>query len=486
MRDYLFHLSQDSTKTLQAQVREMLVSSILDGHIPGGEQIPSPRKLAQELSVSRNTVIEAYKQLADDGYLVSRERQGYFVRDNILDDTLSSGLANQPETTKEEIDWSERTAFSLVDHRNIVKPRDWISFEYPFNSGQLDLSLFPSADWRECCRYTQINSSIQDWAFDHIDSDTPALVEQLHTRVLPRRGVGAAPEEILVTMGAQHALYMLSSLLVRDKVMGFENPGYPDARNIFRLKAKEMIGIPIDEEGLTIDPRLAECDYVYVTPSHQAPTTVTMSLKRRHELLAAAEEYDFIIIEDDYESETNYSGTPTPALRSLDTKGRVLYVGSLSKTLSPGLRLGYLVAPEELIYELRALRRLMLRHAPGNNECVMALFLSRGHHDALLRRLRKEYSQRWQEMEEALDHYMPNMKVVPAIGGTSFWIEGPETLDCRQLQRIAANNSILIEPGDIYFMGPNPPPLNYFRLGISSIPTERIKPGIKILSQFVN
>lgn len=481
MRDYLFHLPKDSSKTLQTQVRELLVSAILDGHIPGGEQIPSPRKMAQELGVARNTVIEAYKKLADDGYLVSKERQGYFVNENVLKDSITE-LAGSESSDETSIDWSSRTSFSLIERRNIVKPRNWQSYEYPFNSNQLDPELFPYAEWRECCRHSQNSASINDWAYDHFDTDTPELVEQLRTRVLPRRGVGANTEEILVTLGAQHALYMLSSLLTRGKTVGFENPGYPDARNIFRLHADNVIGIPVDSDGLTIDPRLADCDYVYVTPSHQCPTTVTMSLERRRALLEAAEQYDFIIIEDDYESEANYQGPPTPALRSLDKKGRVLYVGSLSKTLAPGLRLGYLVAPEELIYEVRALRRLMLRHAPGNNEHVMALFIARGHYDALVRRLNRAYSTRWQEMGEALERYMPNLEIVPAIGGTTYWLKGSEKLDSRQLQRVAASKGILIEPGDIYFMADNTP-LNYFRLGISSIASEKILPGIRKLSQ---
>ncbi|MEZ5590241.1 MAG: PLP-dependent aminotransferase family protein [Gammaproteobacteria bacterium] len=164
------------------------------------------------------------------------------------------------------------------------------------------------------------------------------MIEQLHTRLLPRRGVWAEPEEILVTVGAQHALYLLASLLLSGKTIGMEEPGYPDARNIFELHAAQIVPLPVDAQGLQMGAALDACDYVYVTPSHQSPTTVTLSLERRQALLERARQRGFVIIEDDYESETNYAGQPIPALKSLDNEGRVIYVGSLSKTLAPGLR----------------------------------------------------------------------------------------------------------------------------------------------------
>ncbi|MGB0846699.1 MAG: PLP-dependent aminotransferase family protein, partial [Thiolinea sp.] len=452
MREHLFHLDPDSSKTLQSQIRELMVTAILDGYIPAGEKVPSPRKLSQELKVARNTVMEAYSHLVDDGYLEARERSGYFVSELLRDSKatlLVSNTAQQSSSDTSGPDWAQRLGVSLSTQRNIVKPQDWKSYTYPFISGQIDLALFPSSEWRDCSRYTHNNAAIQSWATDHFDADTPALVEQLRTRVLPQRGVRATENEILITLGAQHALYLLGRLLMQDKCIGIEEPGYPDARNIFSLKASSMRGLPVDEQGLIVDDNLADCDYVYVTPSHQAPTTVTMSLERRKALLDAAEKYNFIIIEDDYEGEINYLGTPSPSLWSLDTRGRVIYVGSLSKTLAPGLRLGYLVAAPELIREARALRRLMLRHAPGNNESIIALFLSRGHHDVFVRRLHRVYRERWQLLQEVLQRHLPDTSLPPTFGGTAYWVEGPEGLDCRQLQQLAAEHSILIEPGDV-------------------------------------
>src|SRR5215475_358714 len=199
------------------------------------------------------------------------------------------------------------------------------------------------------------------------------------------------------------------------------------------------------------------CDCGYVTPSHQFPTTASLSLERREALLARAADDDFILIEDDYESEINHVGPPTPALKSLDSGDRVVFVSSLSKTLAPGLRLGYLVGPRELIREARALRRLMLRHPPANNQRTVALFLALGHHDSLMRRLSHAFRERWQAMRDALRRHLPQCTAWDSIGGTAYWIEGPPVLDSRETERNAARAGILIEPGDIHYFDPTPP-----------------------------
>jgi GntR family transcriptional regulator/MocR family aminotransferase len=266
-----------------------------------------------------------------------------------------------------------------------------------------------------------------------------------------------------------------------DTVVGIENPGYTDARNIFSTHSDNVRALAIDKHGLIPGPAVEQCDYAFVTPNHQHPTTVTLSKERRQQLLASAVEADYVIIEDDYESETNYVGNATPALKSADHNGRVLYVGSLSKTIAPGLRLGYMVGPPELIREARALRRLILRHPPANNERAVALFLARGHHDSLVRRLTHAYKERWEAMDSALAKYFPESARTPTFGGTAYWVRGPHDLDARALKVRAEKQGILIEPGDIFFHQQDPP-LNYFRLGFSSIPVERIEAGIEKLA----
>ena len=486
MREQLFHLSSGSGASLQSQLREMMVRAILGGHILPGSAVPSCRQLAKQLGVARNTVVLAYQHLVDEGYLVARERSGYYVNQDILVGRVNSEPGEPHSEDMFGPDWSGRFRTAPSHWRQIVKPKDWLKYPYPFIYGQCDLALFPVADWRECSRRALSVGAIRGWARDSVDSDDPELLEQIHTRLLPRRGVWASSDEILITVGAQHALYLLATLFFGEQtVVGIEDPGYVDARSIFRMTTAQLMGLPVDAAGLIPDDKLNQCDYVYVTPSHQSPTTVTMPLARRHELLTRSVDSDFVIIEDDYESEFNYVGQPTPALKSLDHSGRVIYVGSLSKTLAPGLRLGYMVGPKELITEARALRRLMLRHPPANNERAVALFLSLGHHDSLVRRLSHAYKERWQTMGDALARYLPESAHMPAFGGTSCWVKGPETLDTRALVERAAARGILIEPGDVFFYS-DPAPRNFFRLGFSSIPVDRIEPGIRMLAEIVH
>ena len=486
MRDQLFHLSPSSGTSLQGQLREMMVRAILGGHIPPGSAVPSCRQLAKQLGVARNTVVLAYQHLVDEGYLVARERSGYYVNEDILAGRVSAEPDEPHSADMFGPVWRDRLRTTPSRWRQIVKPKDWLNYPYPFIYGQCDLALFPVADWRECARRALSVGAIRGWARDSVDSDDPQLIEQIHTRLLPRRGVWATPDEILITVGAQHALYLLANLLIGDGVtVGIENPGYVDARNIFAMTSARIAALEVDTAGLVPGPRLDQCDYVYVTPSHQSPTTVTMPLARREELLSRAVDADFVIIEDDYESEFNYVGQPTPALKSLDKSDRVVYVGSLSKTLAPGLRLGYMVAPRELVAEARALRRLMLRHPPANNERAVALFLSLGHHDSLVRRLSHAYKERWNVMGEALARHLPESSQMPAFGGTSYWVEGPRGLDAGVLVERAAERGILIEAGDVFFLSKSPP-RNYFRLGFSSIPVDRIEPGIEILAGIVH
>jgi GntR family transcriptional regulator / MocR family aminotransferase len=492
MRDWLVHIRRTEHSSLQAQIREALVSAILDGQLTRDEAIPSTRRMAKRLRVSRNTVVLAYQGLLDDGYLVARERSGYYVSEKALEASPQFKLPlPKPKLTAvgkvadQSPLWEGRFAMTPASQENITKPLDWMSFPYPFIYGQVDHKLFPIAEWRECARQALGRKWLGTWTNDTWAHDDPLLVEQIRRRILPRRGIMAADSHVLVTLGAQNALYLLVSLLVRKTTTAaMEEPGFPDMRNLLSLASERVSLVPVDRGGLELSELPGKPDVVFVTPSHQFPTTVTMPLERRLALMKLASERDFIIVEDDYEFETNYVNEPCPALKSLDDEGRVVYVGSLSKTLFPGLRLGFLVGPEKLVEQARALRRLMVRHAPNNNQRTAALFLSLGHHDTLIRRLHRAYRARWEIMGAALDRHLPNSTTIPSFGGTSFWIRGPEWLDSEALAKESLGHGLLIEPGRIYFGGPERL-RNYFRLGFSSIEERKIEPGIKLLAEII-
>lgn len=486
MRQSLLQLPSRGKLSLQSQIREALVSAILGGQFPVRDRIPSSRQLARRLGVSRNTVVLAYQGLIDDGYIVARERSGYYVNEDILHGRAHAARpAQDPGGSRTPPNWLSRFRVRPTHQENIRKPANWQDYPYPFIFGQVDHKLFPIAEWRECNRQALGKQWIEAWTSDFHDRDDPMLVEQIRKRILPRRGIMARDEDILVTLGAQNALYLLASLLVtRETVAAIEDPGYPDVRNIFSLRTDRVMPIPVDNKGIVVDERLSRADIVFTTPSHHSPTTVTMPRERREQLLEAASSHDLVIVEDDYEFETNYMGEPCPALKSMDGEGRVIYVGSLSKTLFPGLRMGFLVGPRALIAELRALRRLMVRHAPNNNQRAVALFLSLGYHDALIARLERAYKVRWEEMRRALATYLPNAARAPTFGGSSYWVTGPEGLDSDALAVEALKAGIIIEPGRIYFAG-GKWPSRHFRLGFSSIESAMIEPGIERLAGLI-
>ncbi|MBL1376490.1 PLP-dependent aminotransferase family protein [Zobellella iuensis] len=476
----LFHLDRNAPATLQQQVREHLVSAILGGFLPHNQPLPSCRHLAKSLNVARNTIVLVYDDLVSDGYLTSHERRGYFVNPHFVANRLASPTS-EPSTPPAP-HWERRLKLRPGQQPNASLSHDWQRYRYPFVYSQLDSSLFPVQHWRKCWRDAVSVQAIKDWGSDRYDSDDPLLIEQLQKRILPSRGIQASAEEILITVGSQQALYLLAQLLLDGQsCFGIEDPGYPSAAHIARLFGARVQSLAVDEQGLVVNETLSSCDAIYLTPSHQCPTTVTLPLERRQALLELAEQHDFLLIEDDYEMEMNFDSHPTPALKSLDNKGRVLYVGSLSKTLAPGLRMGFLVAPEPVIQEARNLRQLMLRHPPLNNQRAVALFLSLGYHDALVRKLAQVFEQRARCLADALQQHLPDCRV-SSIGGSSCWLTLPENLDGTALKRLAAEHNLLIISGDSYHIG-NGLPANTLKLGFSAIPLERIEPGIRLLGE---
>ncbi|MEM0988598.1 MAG: PLP-dependent aminotransferase family protein [Pseudomonadota bacterium] len=480
MRDALYHLERNRPASLQAQIREILIEAIRLGQLRPGDPVPSTRAMAGRLSVSRNTVTLAYQALVSDGFLSSRERSGFYV-----DPAAVDGMAARPKIVRYEsrIDWSPRLAKQPGSQRNVIKPVNWHQYRYPFVYGQVDHDVFPIAEWRDCVRQAMGRRWIDAWTEDRFAADDPLLVSEIARSILPLRGVAAEPQEILVTLGAQNALYLIAAMLVgRETTVAIEDPGYPDMRNICALRTPNMRYLPVGPEGMDFEGRLDGVDLVFATPSHQLPTTVTMPLERRKALLDEANARDQIVIEDDYEFETNYVGTPQPALKSLDRDGRVIYVGSLSKSLMPGLRLGFIVADPALIEELRALRRLMLRHPPGNNQRAAALFLANGHFDVLVRRLHRVYRERWQIMGEALTRHLPGWAEQPGFGGSAYWLTGPAQMDSELLAEAALEGGVVVEPSAAFFadqaLG-----RRHLRLGFSSIKADQIDDGIRRLAE---
>jgi GntR family transcriptional regulator/MocR family aminotransferase len=488
--EQLFRLPEHSALPLQGRLRQAVVQSIMEGRLAGGAPMPSSRELARLLGLSRNTVTAAYLQLVDEGFLESRPRSGVFVAADAC--SMPAPAPGATDTAEGRApaahapDWPSRIVRTLSRQPTLSKPDQWRQYRYPFVYGHHDPLLFPTEDFRECCVRSLARSQLSHWTPDLETDDVPELVEQIRLRVLPKRGVFALKEEILVTVGAQQALHLLAEALLDDtRRLGLEEPGYPHARNTFSLRNPQMVPIAVDGNGLVLDPWPAGLHTLFVTPSQQSPTTATMDMERRERLLRLAQQQDFVIIEDDYEAENLYEGTPMPALKSMDRGGRVVYVGSVSKSLSPALRLGYIVAPRPLIAELRVLRHAMVRHPSAFLQHAYALFLSLGHHESSARRVNQAMQERLSAVGQALREHLPEFRFTPPQGGASVWVRAPDWVDASDLALVARHHGVLIETGDVFFAKP-PCPCPYFRLRLSSIAVADIPAGIRALALAVD
>ncbi|HEV7414596.1 MAG TPA: PLP-dependent aminotransferase family protein [Tianweitania sediminis] len=472
----IFFLKRGEGGSLQSQIREMIVSAVLEGRLLPGMHLPSTRRLAEYLNISRITVTLAYGELVVQGYVEAVSRSGFRIASNPPTSLAEPEAVASPA---QPIDWGKKIARSFIMAKQMRKPLDWRRYPYPFLYGQMDPSLFDLAAWRDCARRALGRGDFEMMAGDFAAADDMQLIDYIRSRTLPGRGIRASPDEILVTVGAQNALWIVTQLLLRTgSHAACENPCHPDISATLHLSGARVSAIDVDADGLCPNALPAGIDAVVVTPSHHSPTGVTMPLDRRTRLLEAAARDDFVIVEDDYEFEMSYVAPPSPALKAFDRTGRVFYIGSFSKSLFPGLRLGYLVAPAPVIREARALRALMLRHPPGHLQRTAAYFLALGHHDAVLHRMRLEYHQRHIAMTQALQREGLTIAGSTAFRGTSFWIEGPEGLDADRLMEELREQGVLIESGSPFFQGEKMP-CRYFRMGFSSILREQIAEGVR-------
>ncbi len=470
-----FFLDPDFAGTLQQQLQHNVASGIVTGRFRPGDRLPSTRRLADHLGISRITVTLAYTELLANDYLCARGRSGYFVSDTA---PRPPDFAARARTAGDAVDWSRAIGQRFSGGADLDRPTDWARFPYPFIYGQTDTRLFDHRNWRTCALQALGQRDFAALTADQYDRDDPALVDAIARTILPRRGIAAGANDILVTLGAQNGLWIAAQvLLTQRRRAAMENPGYPGLRDILAQTRCKTRAVDVDENGLPPEALSGDEDVVFVTPSHHCPTGATMPLARRRALLDRAGRDNFLIVEDDYEFEIAANDKPAPALKSLDGEGRVIYLGSLSKSVFPGLRLGYLVGAPAFIREARALRALTLRHPPGHLQRTAAYFLSLGHYDAQVRRLTRVLGERRAVLRAALARHGLGPSQGDARGGSSLWMRAPDGVDTAALARRLRDRGVLIEPGRVFF-GRDTPDRRHYRLAYSSIPADRIDEGV--------
>jgi GntR family transcriptional regulator/MocR family aminotransferase len=489
--DLLVVVDADSAMAMHRQVYEGLRSAIVEGRIAAGARLPSTRALAAELSVARNTVTAAFEQLRAEGYVAGRSGGGTRVRDVLPERLLrfSSRATPRPRTDRGAGQAAASASTPTLSRRGaalVEAARLFPAAEQgpaAFRVGMPALDDFPVALWGRLVSHR--------WRSPPpLGMSDPAgyapLRRAVAAYVSAARGVRCAWEQVVIVNGSQHGLHLAARLLLDPGDEAWmEDPGYPGARSALLAAGARLVPVPVDADGLRVDEgrrRAPGARLAYATPSHQFPLGGTMSPRRRLELLAWAREAGAWVVEDDYDSEFRYSARPLPSLQGLDAHGRVLYLGTFSKTLFPALRLGYMVLPEGLVDAFAAARSLGDRHPPVVDQAVVADFLEEGHFARHLRRMRALYAERQQVLVEAARRELAGaLDVPPDPAGMHLvgWL--PPGADDVDAAGRAARHGVVVDALSPYCM--EPPERPAVLLGYAAVRTPAIRLGVTRLAE---
>jgi GntR family transcriptional regulator/MocR family aminotransferase len=464
--------------TLQQQIYGGVRRAILDGLIAPGAKIPSSRELARDLGVSRTTTVLALDQLVAEGYLEAVHGAGTFVAAELPDDRPR--LGPRPPRTVRHPPISQRGEALAA-----IPPPGWRvgGPPRPFRIGVPALDLFPVRTWSQLLsrRVRGVTRSQLDYSET---AGVLALREAIAGHVTAARGARCTAEQVMIVAGAQRGIEQICRLLLDpgDPVW-LEDPGYPGARSAILSAAARVVPVAVDGEGLDVDAaarRHRDARLAYVTPSHQFPLGVPMSVARRHALLEWAAAADAWIVEDDYDSEFRFGTSPMPCLQGLDADGRVIYVGSFSKTLFPALRLGFLITPPDVHDRMKAVRRAADVHPPTLDQMALADLMQAGHYERHLRRMRSAYRERAEALLSAAERFCGGALHVRAVQTGLHVVADVEGACAGDVFREAVARGLELMPLSSYFLGPSRG--NALVLGFASAPPEAIAHGMERLA----
>jgi len=459
-----------------------LRGEILDGRLRPGTRLPSTRELATRYKLSRGTIVNAFELLKSEGYLQGNTGSGTFVSQILPDDLLRVSRG----TGKHAPRGAPRRHLSEYARRVRYEPNFEAQPVRAFRANLPAVDLFPMKQWStlaaRIARQPPANILI---GCDPIGY--APLREAVADYLNAWRGVKCTADQVLIVSGVQEAVDLAARVVLNpgDRAC-IEDPGYAGAAHALEACGAKIIPVPVDDEGLRVhEQAMHGAKLVFVTPAHQAPLGVTMTLRRRLALLEWAERNEALIFEDDYDSEYRYSSRPIPALQGLDRSGNVIFAGSFNKVLFPSLRLGYIVAPEDLIDRLVAVKSITSRHAQLPDQAVLCEFITGGHFARHLRRMREIYAERlavlMQCVRERLDGLLEISEVEAGLQ-TAAWL--PAGIDANEIYEKAKARGIAVHP--LSRFARRPLERDGLQLGFAAVGTGEIRRGVKELERILH
>ncbi|WP_257667647.1 MocR-like pyridoxine biosynthesis transcription factor PdxR [Parapedobacter tibetensis] len=454
-------------RAVYIQIADSIISAIKTGKLQCGSPLPGSRQLATQLKLNRNTVIEALDVLLAEGWLISKERKGTFVAERVPE-----FRAAKPEIP-----------LPLELPANIVP-------EIIFNDGVPDTRIAPIPELARA--YRQIFNRKGRWQMmGYTESAGDLDFRSAIIRMLNyKRGMRLTVEEIFVTRGSQMAMYLTAHcILQQGDVVVVENPGYKPAWMAFEHAGATLLPINVDSNGIVVDDLKAYLQKgkpikaIYITPHHQFPTTVTLSLTRRLELIALSNQYSFTIIEDDYDNEFHFGQRPILPISSFENVKHFVYIGTMSKIVAPALRIGYLASSKELIQRVGKLRRIIDTQGDNMMEQAVLQLINDGHIKRHLRRATLLYKSKRDVFDKMIkEHLGEKVDFHKPDGGLAFWLQPKEKIDMISLHKNLLEKGVQIMPPESFSYGI---PVNGLRLGYASLSEEQLEEGLKKIAKLL-
>lgn len=476
-------LDPDGGTPLHRQLFLSVRESILSGRVLPGARLPATRIMAKDLGVSRNTVVAAFDQLMAEGYIEGRVGAGSYVSKTLPEELLQARRDFEPpEVAPKGKRLSKRGEFlTSLNLGENSEPK-------AFSPGIPELPQFPFDEWARLLG-RRWRRPLEDYVVRGDPAGYRPLREAIASYLGAARAVNCDPDQIIVVSGSQQALDLSARVLIDPgDTVWVEEPGYPGIWGALLAAGAKLVSVPVDDDGLDAEraePRNPAARMVCVTPSHQYPLGVTMSLSRRLKLLEWAKRHDAFILEDDYNSEYRYAGRPISALQGLDEEGRVIYVGTMSKVMFPGLRLGYMVVPRDLVDAFLRVRVLVDSHPSSVGQAALADFIGEGYLNAHVRRMRQLYAERQDILiEGAQMRFGAFLKIEPDDAGMHLVGHLPDDIDDVELSRRASLVGVELPALSSYYRGNNP--RRGFLFGYAGIAESEINSGLARLDRMFN